>query len=135
MTVKFWFQRLTTDNDLLVGVCDDVDCVGFRYRDSGDNIYANKWLKHAQSCPLSNTRLNDGWVDNNHEMYEMRLDFSPSNTHGTTWSTSVGQPFLQKFDVVMRFSHGMSLVVCRDSTDEAYRIRFFEVSIKENDNQ
>ena len=132
VTVKFWYERLTSDNDLVVGVCDDVDCVGFHYRDNGDNIYAVKWVKDHHACLRSNNRLNDGWRDNNSEMYEMKFEFSPSNTHGDTWTYAVGKPFRQKFDVVMRLSHGMWLSVCRDSIDEAYSIRSFEFFIRQN---
>ena len=106
--------------------------MGFKYRDSGDNIYALKWRKHASSCPVSSTRLNDGWADDDQEMYEMKFDVSASNTIGSTWSSVAAKPFLQRFDVVMRFSHGMSILVCRDSTTEAYSMRFFEMFVRQN---
>lgn len=132
VTMKFWYERLTADNDLIVGLCDDVDCAGFSFRDNGDNIYAVKWVKDHHSCLRSKTRLNDGWRDNNYEIYEMKFEFSPSNTIGDTWSYAVGKPFRQRFDVAMRLSHGLWVSVCRDSSDEAYTIRSFELFVRGN---
>ena len=129
----YFMKSLTSDNDLMVSLCDASLCFGFIFYDN-DRVARFKWAHEANAakCPAAASDFTGNAVGHTFSSRrEMRFEIRSDRTVGFA-SSGDPYPYAHAFDGQLKPRTGLWLQVCRDSASEDYEFGHIEFSLKTN---
>ena len=124
----YFMKSLTSDNDLMVSLCDASLCVGFIFYDN-DRVARFNWAHDANAAKCPTAAFGNAVVHTFSSRREMRFEIRSDRTVGFA-SSGHPYPYAHAFDGRLKPSTGLWLQVCRDSGSEDYEFGYMEFSLK-----
>lgn len=133
--LRFWYERISTDNDLRVGLCDNQTCVGFSFVDNdGGRIDMHSWNIPSGNGVRSGSRQSYGsWKYlSGSNRATIKFELTSSHTTAIVSSDETTSIIMYTFTSVLKFNTGLWILTYRGHGNEQYKMRFFEATVKVN---
>ena len=130
VSIRFWKDNLTSDNDFYMALCDSSICAGFLYWDN--RVIDAHEFSAVDSGSCHNQKRWSSWTNDNARFWEMRFELTKRYTIGSTWSTRMDNGFTEIYTAKLNPFNGLWIMACRNNYDEEYGIHFIEVSVLED---
>ena len=132
-SLLYFMKTLTSENEIMVSLCDRSLCFGFIYADQNAIAHVG-WIYEANAtkCPARASEFSGDLVG--HTVSSRREMHFEIRTDGTVGFASSGDPYpyAHAFADRPKPSTGLRLQVCRDQEIEGYEFGYMEFSLKTN---